>query len=421
MEERILLANCGVINPEDIESYRKAGGYKALGKVLSAKTPEDVIAEIETSGLRGRGGAAFPTGLKWKFTRHAGSARQAKRDEKYIVCNADEGEPGTFKDRMLLENDPHLVLEGMIIAGLAIGAQNGYFFIRGEYVLSISRMEKAIEQAKQKGLLGENILDSGFSFNAHVRAGAGAYICGEETALFAAIEGKRGIPRLKPPFPPTAGLWQKPTTINNVETLANVPLIINRGAEWYAGLGTESSKGIKIFGISGAVKSPGLYEAPFGVTLRHLIYEKAGGMKEDKPLKAILCGGAASGFLSSEHIDIPVDYQTLLPLGSGVGSGAIMVFAEGVDIVDIVRKNAGFFLHESCGGCIPCRIGSKQIYDILSRLVKGQGAEGDIDLLVDLAETMKVSSRCGLGMAAPTPVLTAIRYFRQDFMAKARH
>ncbi|MEW5766667.1 MAG: NADH-quinone oxidoreductase subunit NuoF [bacterium] len=412
MEERILLANCGVIDPEDIESYQKAGGYNALKKVLSAKTPEGVIAEIETSGLRGRGGAAFPTGLKWKFTR------QAKGDEKYIVCNADEGEPGTFKDRMLLEADPHHVLEGLIIAGFATGAKNGYIFIRGEYGLSISRVEKAIKQAREKGFLGEDILGSGFSFNAHLRVGAGAYICGEETALFAAIEGKRGIPRLKPPFPPTAGLWQKPTAINNVETLANIPLIIDRGAEWYAGLGTESSKGIKIFCLSGAVKSPGLYEAPFGVTLRHLIYEKAGGMKEDKPLKAILCGGAASGFLSSEHLDTPLDYQSLPPLGSGVGSGAIAVFAEGADIVDLVRQNAGFFLHESCGACIPCRIGSKQIYDILSRLMKGEGREADIDLLVDLAETMKVSSRCGLGMASPTPLLTAIRYFRADFLAK---
>lgn len=412
MEERILLANCGVIDPEDIESYQKAGGYEALRKVLSAKTPEEVIAEIEASGLRGRGGAAFPTGLKWKFTR------QAKGDEKYIVCNADEGEPGTFKDRMLLEDDPHRVLEGLIIAGFAIGAKNGYIFIRGEYVLSISRVEKAIKQAKEKGFLGEDILGSGFSYRVQVRVGAGAYICGEETALFAAIEGKRGIPRLKPPFPPTAGLWQKPTAINNVETLANVPVIINRGAEWYASLGTESSKGIKIFCISGAVRSPGLYEAPFGVTLRHLIYDQAGGMKENKPIKAILCGGAASGFLSSEHLDVIVDYQALAPLGSGVGSGAIMVFPEGVDIVDIVRQNARFFLHESCGACIPCRVGSKQVYDILSRLVKGEGQEEDIDLLVDLAETMKVSSRCGLGMASPTPLLTAIRYFREDFLAK---
>ncbi len=407
---RIALRNCGVIAAECIEEAIAAGDYSALAKVLTEMTPEQIINEIKASGLRGRGGAGFPTGLKWQFTR------EAQGDVKYVCCNADEGDPGAFMDRSVLEGDPHTVLEAMTIAGYAIGAQEGYIYVRAEYPIAVERLNIAIEQARKFGLLGKNILDSGFDFDIHVRLGAGAFVCGEETALIASIEGKRGEPRPKPPFPAQSGVFKKPTVINNVETWANIAPIILNGSEWFASIGTEKSKGTKVFAVGGKIHNVGLVEVPMGTPLRTIIYDIGGGIPEGKKFKAAQTGGPSGGCIPATHINIGMDFDNLTAIGSMMGSGGLIVMDENTCMVDIAKFYLEFTADESCGKCAPCRIGTKRLLDLLTKITEGKGEPEDLDKISRLARHMKSSSLCALGQSAPNPVLSAMEHFGDEYM-----
>jgi len=406
---RIILRNCGRINPERIEDYLAVGGYEAVKKALSEMTPEQIIEEVKRSGLRGRGGAGFSTGQKWEF------CQRAPGKEKYLICNADEGDPGAFMDRSILEANPHSVLEGMLIAGYAIGATQGYIYCRAEYPLAIERIKVALKQVEEYGLLGNNVLGSSFSFQIEIKEGAGAFVCGEETALMMSIEGKRGMPRSRPPFPAVSGLWGKPTNINNVKSLASVPLIISKGADWYASIGTETSKGTAVFALTGKTQNSGLIEVPMGISLGDIIYEIGGGIVDGKPFKAVLTGGPSGGCLPASLLDLPVDYESLTQAGSIMGSGGMVVVDEDTCMVDMARFFLSFTQAESCGKCVPCRVGTKQMLDILERITRGEGKSGDIERLEKLAQVVKFGSLCGLGQTAPNPVLTTIRYFRDEY------
>ncbi len=408
-QKRIALRNTGIIDPNKVEEYIERDGYKALNKVLTKMEAKDVITEIEDSGLRGRGGAGFPTGLKWKFTRDSES------EQKYVVCNADEGDPGAFMDRSILEGDPHSVIEAMTIAGYAIGADQGFVYVRAEYPLAVENLKIAIEQAEEKGYLGENIFDSGFNFNLEVRVGAGAFVCGEETALIASIEGKRGQPSTKPPYPANSGLWGKPTVINNVETLANIAPIILNGSEWFSEIGTEESKGTKVFAIAGDVKETGLVEVPMGTTLREIIFDIAGGIADNKEFKAAQIGGPSGGTIPKKHLDLKIDYESLKEIGAIVGSGGLVVMDEDNSMVDVARFFLDFTQDESCGKCTPCRVGTKRMLDILERILDGKGEKGDIEKLQKLGKVIQETSLCGLGQTAPNPVLSTIEFFREEY------
>ena len=410
-QHRVALRNCGVINPENIEEYIGTGGYEALGIVLTEKTPEDVIQILLDSGLRGRGGAGFPTGLKWKF------AAQNDADQKYVCCNADEGDPGAFMDRSILEGDPHAVLEAMTIAGYAIGASQGYIYVRAEYPIAVKRLEIAIGQAREYGLLGENIFDSGFNFDIELRLGAGAFVCGEETALMTSIEGNRGEPRPRPPFPALKGLFQKPTILNNVETFANIPQIIVNGPEWFASMGTEKSKGTKVFALGGKINNTGLVEVPMGTTLREIVEEIGGGIPNGKKFKAAQTGGPSGGCIPAEHLDVPIDYDNLKAIGSMMGSGGLIVMDEDTCMVDIAKFFLEFTVDESCGKCTPCRIGTRRMLEILEKITKGQADMEDLDKLEELCSHLQTSSLCALGQTAPNPVLSTLRYFRDEYIA----
>jgi NADP-reducing hydrogenase subunit HndC len=411
---RIALRNCGVINPENIDEYIAYDGYKSLAKVLTEMTPEQVIDLLKRSGLRGRGGAGFPTGLKWEFTA------KAKGEQKFVCCNADEGDPGAFMDRSILEGDPHSVLEAMTIAGYAVGASQGYIYVRAEYPIAVKRLEIAIKQAKDYGLLGKNIFGTDFSFDLELRLGAGAFVCGEETALMTSIEGKRGEPRPKPPFPAVKGLWQKPTLLNNVETYANIPIIFQKGPEWFSGIGTEKSKGTKVFAVGGKIKNTGLVEIPIGTTLREVIYDIGGGIPNGKKFKAAQTGGPSGGCIPASHIDVKIDYDTLIELGSMMGSGGMIVMDEDTCMVDIARYFLDFTVDESCGKCPPCRIGTKRMLEILERITQGKGEMEDLNKLEILARNIKNAALCGLGQSAPQPVLSTLRYFRDEYIAHVR-
>ncbi len=411
---KIVLSNCGKIDPENIEEYIAVGGYEALAKVLTQMTPEQVIEEMIASGLRGRGGAGFPTGLKWKATK------ESPGEEKYVVCNGDEGDPGAFMDRAILEGDPHSVIEGMAIAAYAVGAKQGYVYVRAEYPLAVKRLEKAIQQARKYGLIGKNIFETGFEFDLEIRIGAGAFVCGEETALLASIEGKRGQPRPKPPFPAQKGLWGKPTLINNVETFANVRHIILNGAKWFASIGTENSKGTKVFALSGKVLNTGLVEVPMGITIRELVFDIGGGIPEGKKFKAVQVGGPSGGCVPADYIDTPIDYESLKKLGTIMGSGGVIVLDEDTCMVNLAKFFLDFTVDESCGQCVPCRIGLKHLYDILDRITKGEGRMEDLETLEKLGEEIRRTSLCGLGQSAPNPVLSTLRYFRDEYIEHIR-
>lgn len=410
-QHRLVLENCGAINPEQIEEYIAVGGYEALAKAVTTMSPEDVIEEIKKSGLRGRGGGGFPTGMKWQF------AKASVSDKKYVICNADEGDPGAFMDRSVLEGDPHKILEGMAVCGYAIGADEGYIYVRAEYPLAIKRLRIAIEQAEAMGLLGENIFGSGFSFKLHIKEGAGAFVCGEETALMASIEGKRGMPRPRPPFPAVAGLWGKPTNINNVETFGNVATIITNGADWYAGFGTEKSKGTKVFALTGKINNTGLAEVPMGITMREIIYDIGGGINGGKKFKAVQIGGPSGGCLPESMLDLSIDYDSLTAAGAMMGSGGLVVMDEDTCMVDVAKFFLNFTQSESCGKCTPCREGTKRMLEVLTRITEGQGREGDIELLEELARNIKETALCGLGQTAPNPVLSTLKYFRHEYEA----
>lgn len=409
-QKRIALRNCGIINPEDINEYIAKDGYMALGKALSM-TPDEVITLMKNSGLRGRGGAGFPTGMKWSF------AAPNKADQKYIICNADEGDPGAFMDRSVLEGDPHAMLEAMAIAGYAIGATKGFIYVRAEYPVAVKRLEIAIEQARELGLLGKNIFNSGFDFDIETRLGAGAFVCGEETALMQSIEGKRGMSRVKPPFPANKGLWGKPTVINNVETLANIPQVINGGPEWFKSFGTEKSPGTKVFALGGKITNTGLVEVPMGTTLREVIYDIGGGCPNGKEFKAVQTGGPSGGCLTKDHLDTPIEYETLMAVGSMMGSGGMIVMDEDNCMVDIARFFLDFTVDESCGKCTPCRVGTRRMLSILEKITSGKGTMEDLDELESLANSVKDSSLCGLGQTAPNPVLSTLKYFRDEYIA----
>jgi len=408
-QTRIALKNCGMIDPTRIQDYLDHGGYEGLKKALTME-PEAIIEEVKASGLRGRGGAGFLTGLKWSLCRATPS------DKKYIICNADEGDPGAFMDRGLLEGDPHAIIEGMLIGAYAIGADEGYVYCRAEYPLAIKNLTIAIKQAEEAGFLGENILGSGFNFRLHINAGAGAFVCGEETALMASIEGKRGMPRVRPPFPAQSGLWGKPTNINNVETWANIPQIIKNGATWYAQYGTEKSKGTKIFALTGKVNNTGLVEVPMGMTLRDIIFDIGGGIRDNKKFKAVQIGGPSGGCLPESMLDLQVDYETLTQAGAMVGSGGLVIMDETTCMVDIAKFFVNFSQAESCGKCTPCREGNKRMWEILNRITEGEGEMEDLDKLEELARTIKETSLCGLGQNAPNPVLATLKYFRDEFV-----
>ena len=410
-QTRIALRGCGITEPESIEDYEKYGGYTALSKVLKTMTPEQVIEEIKTSGLAGRGGAGFPTWFKWN------AARQSAGDEKYLICNADEGDPGAFMDRAVIESDPHTLIEGMLIGAYAIGAKNAVVYVRAEYPLAIKRLERAIEQATEAGYLGDNILGTDFSCKMAIKAGAGAFVCGEETALIESLEGHRGMPRLKPPFPAQSGYWRKPSNINNVETFANVSWIINNGGEAFASMGTEGSKGTKVFAVTGKVKRSGLVEIPMGKTLRDVIFDIGGGMKGDKAFKAVQMGGPSGGCIPAELIDTVIDYKALGATGAIMGSGGMVVMDEGTCMVGMAKFFLDFTAKESCGKCIHCRIGTKRMLEILTRITNGEGQDGDVELLEELCYGIKDGALCGLGQTAPNPVLTTIKYFRNEYEA----
>ena len=408
-QKRLVLEHCGAINPEQIEEYIAVGGYEALAKAVTTMTPQEVIDEVKKSGLRGRGGGGFPTGMKWQF------AANSVNDKKYVICNADEGDPGAFMDRSVLEGDPHKVLEGMAICGYAIGADEGYIYVRAEYPLAIKRLRIAIDQAEQMGLLGKNIFGSKFSFKIHIKEGAGAFVCGEETALMASIEGRRGMPR--PPFPAVSGLWGKPTNINNVETFANVASIITNGADWYCGFGTEKSKGTKVFALTGKINNTGLAEVPMGITMREIIFDIGGGITNGKKFKAVQIGGPSGGCLPESMLDLSVDYDSLISVGAMMGSGGLVVMDEDTCMVDVAKFFLNFTQSESCGKCTPCREGTKRMLEILTRITEGQGREGDIELLEELAGNIKETALCGLGQTAPNPVLSTLKYFRDEYEA----
>jgi len=410
-ETRVVLENCGKIDPLRLDQAVAAGAYSAIGKILKAGTsPADVTAEVKRSGLRGRGGAGFPTGTKWSFT--------ASGDVKYVVCNADEGEPGTFKDRLLLEGDPHRVLEGMIIAGYAVGAAEGYVYIRGEYETSIARVRRAVDEARLAGYLGKAILGSSFAFDIEIKKGAGAYVCGDETALLESMEGKRGYPRIKPPYPGSKGFWDKPTVVNNVETLANVPLIISRGADWFRGFGTATSPGTKIYLLIGRVEKPGAVEAPMGTTLRTLVEGFGGGVRGGKTLKGALLGGAAGAFVDSSALDMPMDFDAPKEHAAVLGSGAVLVLDEGISVVEVLHEILHFFQHESCGQCAPCRVGSRVLVALSDRLLSGHGTADDLTRLLEVAKTMQAASLCPLGQSPILPVKTALDTFRTEFESR---
>jgi len=410
-QTKILLKQCGSIDPEDIDAYLEIGGYEGAKKALAMKQPV-VIEEIKSSGLRGRGGAGFPTGLKWEF------ARKAPGTPKYIICNADEGDPGAFMDRSVIEGNPHSVIEGMIIGAYAFGANYGYIYIRAEYPLAIHRLKIALEQARKKGFLGKNIFKSKFDFDIKIKEGAGAFVCGEETALIASIEGQRGMPRAKPPFPVNRGLWGKPTVINNVETLSNLPSIITKGAAWYASVGTERSKGTKVFALTGKIKNTGLIEVPLGISLKEIIYDIGGGMeKKNRQLKAVQTGGPSGGCIPASHIDMPVDYESLIQIGSMMGSGGMVVMDDTTCMVDMAKFFLSFTEKESCGKCVPCRVGTKRMLEVLTRITEGKGKPKDLDLLIELGTDVKLASLCGLGQSAPNPILSTIRFFRDEYEA----
>ena len=409
-QSRVVLKNCGVIDPDKIDEYIASGGYKALEKALFQMNPEEIVAQVKKSGLLGRGGAGFPTGIKWEI-----SAKENSK-EKYIICNADEGEPGTFKDRVIMEGDPHRVIEGMLLAGYAIGADKGFIYIRGEYTLSIGRMEKAIEEARKYGLLGKNILETNFSFEIEMRKGAGAYICGEETALIESLEGKRGEPRNKPPYPGTSGLWGKPTVVNNVETLANIPSIINQGADWFRSLGTKETPGTKLYTILGHVINQGVIEVETGITLRDIVFDYGGGIKDGKEFKAALVGGAAGCFLGKDMLDVKLDYASLKSYKAVLGSGAILVMNTSTCIVDMLKCILGFFRHESCGKCAPCRIGTEKLYNLINEISTGAGTKNHPKLMLKLAEMMNKASFCPLGQSVLLPLSSAFKYFEDEIM-----
>jgi len=410
-QERIVLRNCGIIDPESIDDYLAADGYKAIEKVLGGMSPQEVIDEVTKSGLRGRGGAGFPTGVKWGF------ARKSPGGQKYIICNADEGDPGAFMDRSVLESDPHSILEGMLIGAYAIGASEGYIYVRAEYPLAIQRLEIALTQARERGFIGENILDSNFDFDIKIRQGAGAFVCGEETALIMSIEGKRGMPRFRPPFPAHSGLWKKPTNINNVETLANIAWIILHGADAYNKYGTEKSKGTKVFALAGKVARGGLVEVPMGITLREIVFDIGGGTSSGLEFKAIQIGGPSGGIIPASLADTPVDYDSVTKTGAIMGSGGLIVMDEAACMIDVAKFFLDFTQNESCGKCTFCRIGTLRMFEILKRITEGNGREEDVELLGELAENVKRASLCGLGQTAPNPVLTTIRYFRDEYEA----
>lgn len=410
-QKRIALKNCGIIDPENIDEYIAFDGYKALEKVLTSMSQDDVIKEITDSGLRGRGGAGFPTGKKWMFTK------MAEGDQKYVVCNADEGDPGAFMDRSILEGDPHCIIEAMMIAGYAVGADKGYIYVRAEYPIAVQRFQKAIDQAKEYGILGKNIWGTEFSFDLEIRLGAGAFVCGEETALLESIEGRRGQPRLKPPFPANAGLWQKPTLINNVETYANITKIILNGAKWYSSIGTENSKGTKVFALGGNVVNIGLVEVPMGTTLREIVFDIGGGIPNGHNFKAAQTGGPSGGCIPAEHLDTPIDYESLGAIGSMMGSGGLIVMDDTKCMVNLAKFYLGFTVDESCGKCTPCRIGTKRMLEILEKITKGSGTAKDIENLEDLAVNIKKASVCGLGQTAPNPVLSTLKYFKDEYRA----
>lgn len=410
-QTRTALANCGHINAESIEEAVSVRGYEALSKVLKENNPDAVVKEIEDSGLRGRGGGGFPTGRKWRFTA------ANKGGKSYVVCNGDEGDPGAFMDRSVMEGDPHKLLEGMAISAFAIGADEGYIYVRAEYPLAIKRLRKAIADAEKANFLGKNIMGTDFSFELHIKEGAGAFVCGEETALIASIEGERGMPRPKPPFPANKGLFGRPTLINNVETLANVPVIILNGAKWFSSFGTETSKGTKTFALTGEVNNTGLIEVPMGTTLREIVFDIGGGIRNGKKFKAVQIGGPSGGCLTEEHLDLPMDYDNLIKAGAMVGSGGLVVMNEDTCIVEVARFFMNFTQHESCGKCVPCREGTKQMLKILEKIVAGKGEMSDIDTLEELAVAVKDGSLCGLGKTAPNPILSTLKYFRDEYIA----
>ncbi len=409
-QKRIALKNCGKIDPEQIDEYIAFDGYKALEKVLLEMTPEEVIQEVEKSGLRGRGGAGFPTGKKWRLTR------DVEGDQKYVVCNADEGDPGAFMDRSILEGDPHSVVESMIIAGYAIGANQGYIYVRAEYPIAVQRFGVAIKQAREYGLLGKNIFGTDFSFDIEIRLGAGAFVCGEETALLESIEGKRGQPRVKPPYPANSGLWGKPTLINNVETYANITRIILNGAEWYSSIGTENSKGTKVFALGGNVVNVGLVEVPMGTTLREIVYDIGGGIPNGRGFKAAQTGGPSGGCIPAEHLDTPIDYESLKAIGSMMGSGGLIVMDDTKCMVNLAKFYLSFTVDESCGKCTPCRIGTKRMLELLEKITSGNGDKEDLEKLEELANSIPKTAVCGLGQSAPNPVLSTLKYFRQEYL-----
>lgn len=413
-QERIALKNCGIIDPENIDEYIAFDGYKALEKVLFEMSQDDVINEITDSGLRGRGGAGFPTGKKWYFTKIA------EGDQKYVVCNADEGDPGAFMDRSILEGDPHSVIEAMMIAGYAVGANKGYIYVRAEYPIAVHRFQTAINQAKEYGILGKNIFGTDFSFDLEIRLGAGAFVCGEETALLESIEGRSGRPRLKPPFPANCGLWQKPTLINNVETYANITKIILNGAKWYSSIGTEKSKGTKVFALGGNVVNVGLVEVPMGTTLREIVFDIGGGIPGGHKFKAAQTGGPSGGCIPAEHLDTPIDYESLSQIGSMMGSGGLIVMDDTKCMVNLAKFYLGFTVDESCGKCTPCRIGTKRMLEILEKVTEGNGETEDLEKLERLAKTIQKASVCGLGQTAPNPVLSTMKYFRDEYITHIR-
>ncbi|MBN2796422.1 MAG: NADH-quinone oxidoreductase subunit NuoF [Clostridia bacterium] len=410
-QKRVALRNCGIINPENIEEYIAFDGYQALGKALTEMTREEVIEVVKASGLRGRGGGGFPTGLKWTF------AYNAQSEKKYVACNADEGDPGAFMDRSVLEGDPHVIIEAMAIAAYAIGADEGYVYIRAEYPIAVKRLEIAIEQAKEMGLLGKNIFGTDFNFDLKIKLGAGAFVCGEETALIASIEGERGMPRPRPPFPANKGIFGQPTVLNNVETYANVPQIILNGAEWFANIGTERSKGTKVFALGGKINNTGLLEIPMGTTLREVIFDIGGGIPNGKAFKAVQTGGPSGGCITAEHLDTPIDYDNLIELGSMMGSGGMIVMDEDNCMVDVARFFLDFTVDESCGKCTPCREGTKRMLEMLDKICEGKGTMQDIEDLEQLAYTIKDASLCGLGQTAPNPVLSTLKYFKHEYLA----
>jgi len=410
-QKKIVLRNCGEIDPTSILHYIERDGYAALAKVLTEMKSEAVIGELTSSGLRGRGGAGFPTGRKWSF------ARAASGDHKYMVCNADEGDPGAFMDRAVLEGDPHTVIEGMTIAAYAIGASEGYVYVRAEYPIAVEHLKKALQDAHDLGLLGENILGSGFSFRIKIKKGSGAFVCGEETALIASLEGRRGMPRPRPPFPVQSGAWGKPTCINNVETLANVPPIILNGGKWYSEIGTEKSKGTKVFALAGKVNNTGLVEVPMGITLKEVVFDVGGGIPDQREFKAVLTGGPSGGCIPEDMLDLPVDYESLAKVGAIMGSGGMIVADDRTCMVDLSRFFMDFIQDESCGKCVPCRIGTKRMLEILIDICKGRGTVEDLEILEDLAGSIKDSALCGLGQTAPNPVLTTLKYFKDEYLA----